>query len=268
MTCQSWARTTSGPARSLRLWAKNPCGIAQNILSLVDITVNFARHLRSRFPRPDETRPARSRAKQTTLADFNVNSSTHKMEASKTPVKLVKVTRVLGRTGTTNPTSGRGAPGSLPGAFEMENEMADDLQARVVVLPRCAWSSWTTRPVRSSATSRARVGLHPTAKHDIVWPVDQKANLDGAKFARTTSCAFSNPNVRPDACDKRGGADGDGGEEVEEKVSGPWRCTGSGFALWSFRRCEDGRVCGCASHRMLVGEYQGSFSSWGLIYVV
>jgi len=67
--------------------------------------------------------------------------------SSKVPVKLVKVTRVLGRTGAQ-------ILSSLP--METPGELIGK-QVPVVVLRRCASSSWTIRPVPSSATSRALV---------------------------------------------------------------------------------------------------------------
>lgn len=65
-----------------------------------------------------------------------------KMDTNKVPVKLVKVTRVLGRTGMLSRSS-KGAQLTA--------------QALVVVSPRSVSNSSRTRPEASSGTSRAQV---------------------------------------------------------------------------------------------------------------
>ena len=71
------------------------------------------------------------------------------------------------------------------------------IQAPVVVSPSAVSSSWTTRPVPSSATSRALV--RNSLPHGP--PTSSKTNC--AQSVRTTSSACSSPNARPAACDKR-----------------------------------------------------------------
>jgi hypothetical protein len=96
----------------------------------------------------------------------------------------------------------------------------------VVVSPRSASSSWTTRLVPSSVTSRAQVRAAPNDSQ-------RRANLAANKHmqsARTTSSSYSSPNVRPGVCDKRSRVwrkgHGDGEEQKQDgrqQLSRSWQ---------------------------------------------
>lgn len=111
------------------------------------------------------------------------------MESAKQPVKHVRVTRVLGRTGMSNRpffwiSVSHGTRRQKDGGIKVREDKTDRLlfvsarlQVLVVASPRFASSSWTTRPEASSATSRDQVR---DRKH--FPPRDntkKKKNLDG-----------------------------------------------------------------------------------------
>lgn len=78
------------------------------------------------------------------------------MDASKVPVKLVKVTRVLGRTGKLMLLNLGVRVGNHQRRDE-EIQYTNSSQAREVVSLRSAWNSWMIRREASFAMSRALV---------------------------------------------------------------------------------------------------------------
>lgn len=130
------------------------------------------------------------------------------MDSSKAPVKLVKVTRVLGRTGMRNPRRNAvkvdfpARKGDCDGRKNRRRHRNADhggfLQALAVVLPRSASSSWTTRPAPSSVTSRALVKNSPFRLYTNTHTARAaKTNKSAQQSVRTTSLSFSSPSVRP-----------------------------------------------------------------------
>jgi len=80
---------------------------------------NFGLLVRGKLTTTLDDQPA---AQSHTNDRFPSNTQPHIMDtAAKTPVKLVKVTRVLGRTGTHNPTRGESEGGAYGG---LDNERA------------------------------------------------------------------------------------------------------------------------------------------------
>lgn len=90
------------------------------------------------------------------------------------------------------------AEGDARASVESNHKKANgNAQALVVVSPRSVSSSWTTRPVPSSETSRDPVCLKSCDGCIVTLLTDLFA-----QSVRTTSFACSSPNVRPDVCDK------------------------------------------------------------------
>jgi len=76
------------------------------------------------------------------------------MDAGKVPVKLVKVTRVLGRTGKRPRNK---SPPSRPGAAQDNTDLDGSTQVREVVSHKSELNSWTTQAEASFETSRDQV---------------------------------------------------------------------------------------------------------------
>lgn len=79
-----------------------------------------------------------------------------------------------------------------------ESKLSSCLQVLAVVLPKSASSSWMTRPVPSSVTSRDPVRLLPFRMPFSI----QDSNIETLQSAKTTSSAFSNPSVKPAVSDR------------------------------------------------------------------